>query len=778
MSTLARTPAVSPFPAGSVAAPRAHSRLEQYGLATVVAGYVLLALWFSLVIPPFETPDELYHYAFVRHLAQGNALPVQSATATGPWQQEGSQAPLYYWLAGRLTAGINQDDFDALARTNPRANIGDPLYPGNKNRMLYSALDRPLSGSNLALHVARWLSVVLGALTVWAVGRTAILALGPRRGLLPPLLLALIPQFIFISASCSNDNLVIALASVTVFYLARLLVVSEQRAIRLWEWAGLGGLLGLAALSKLQGLGLFIPAAAVGLVIMVRRRQWWLPAQAILPVAVPPLLIAGWWYWRNYSLYGDWTGLEHLVSINGLRTEPLDWEGWWLEFRGLRYSFWGLFGWFNILLPQWVYHVLDGLSVAALAGLFAAPRLGDRPAPPARWVRGLLALWALLTFALVLYWVQRAMGSQGRLFFPAIGATLTLLVAGLAVWLDRLPRAWQRGAWTALVLLLAGATLYAGTVLIPASYAAPPPLAQPPATATPLYIAYGDPAAPHFVLRAVDAPAGRYPAGQDVPVTLYLTTAVRQTQDSELFVQLLDAEGEVWGNVTTHPGWGRNPTSLWQPGALYADRYLVRVNRRIDPRSPVLAQLYVGFIDPDPANTGLAPLPAYNAEGVRLLPSAGEVVLVPWTQPQPTDYGLVPFDATFAAQVRLLAQAYAATAQAGDVLPITLFWETLSPPGRDLAAFVHLLDAAGHQVAGYDQAPGGARFPTRAWAAGDRVVGELRLVLPADLPPGDYTLWTGLYPAGDPAAPRLAAHAPLHLVAHDKVQLGPLRIVP
>lgn len=778
MTTLARTPALPSLPLAPQARGRAVALLERYGLAAIVAGFTLLSVWFSLVVPPFETPDELYHYAFVRHLAQGNGLPVQSATSTDPWQQEGSQAPLYYWLAGRLTAGINQDDFPALARTNPRANIGDPLFPGNKNRMLYSAVAWPLEGSNLALHVARWLSVTLGALSVWAVGRTARLAVGPRLGLLPPLLLALTPQFVFISASCSNDNLVIALSSLTVLYLATLLVVGEARAIRLWEWLALGVLLGVAALSKLQGLGLFIPAAAVGLVIMVRHRHWWLPAQAIVPVALPPLLIAGWWYWRNFTLYGDWTGLEHLVSINGLRTAPLDWDDWWLEFRGLRYSFWGLFGWFNILLPQWVYHALDGLSLVALAGLAVAPWRASRPATAAAWVRRLLALWALLTFALVLYWVQRAMGSQGRLFFPAIGATMTLLVIGLSVWIERLPRSWHAWLWAAPGLLLGGATLYAGAVAIPRSYAAPAPLDALPVTATPVRIAYGDPATAQIVLAALEAPHARYQAGQDVPVTLYLTSAAPLAQDSELFVQLLDAEGTVWGNVTTHPGWGRNPTSLWQPGALYADHYLVRVNRRIDPRQPILAQLYIGFIDPDPANTGLAPLPAYGPDGARILPTPAEVVLVPWTQPQPADYGLAPLDAHFGEQIRLLGIGHPSEARPGAILTVTLFWQAEAAPGRDLAAFVHVLDAAGNQVAGYDRAPGGATFPTRVWAAGDRVVSEMAVPLPDDLAPGDYTVWTGLYPAGDPAAARLAAHAPLHTVAHDKIQLGVVRISP
>ncbi|MCB0081097.1 MAG: hypothetical protein KDE47_09215, partial [Caldilineaceae bacterium] len=93
--------------------------------------YSVLGVWYSLAVPPFETPDEPFHYAFARHLAQGNGLPVQRPDEESPWAQEGSQAPLYYMLTGLLTSTINQNDYAALATRNPRANIGDPLYPGN-----------------------------------------------------------------------------------------------------------------------------------------------------------------------------------------------------------------------------------------------------------------------------------------------------------------------------------------------------------------------------------------------------------------------------------------------------------------------------------------------------------------------------------------------------------------------------------------------------------------------------------------------------------------------
>jgi hypothetical protein len=94
----------------------------------------------------------------------------------GPWEHEGTQAPLYYFLVGRLIASIDQSDFDQINQQNPHANLGNPLYPGNKNLMLYSARRLPLSGTNLAMHVGRWFSLVLSCLTILLVYLIARLA--------------------------------------------------------------------------------------------------------------------------------------------------------------------------------------------------------------------------------------------------------------------------------------------------------------------------------------------------------------------------------------------------------------------------------------------------------------------------------------------------------------------------------------------------------------------------------------------------------------------------
>lgn len=759
-------------------------KLKVVNAGGVILLFLGIGFWYSLVVPPFETPDELFHYAFARHLAQGHPLPVQNPDIDAPWEQEGSQAPLYYLLVGWLTSGIDQSDFAQLSVRNPRANIGDPLFPGNKNFMLYSAADRPLIGSNLALHVGRWFSLLLGALTLLFTYLTARLVFpgSPHLALLSLLIVATIPQFTFISAALTNDNLINAASAAVVFWLARLLarVRNTEYGMRnvhhselrtpnskfyIWEWLVLGLLLGIAALSKLQGLGLFLLSGIAGLFIAWQRRDWWLLLRVFLPVVLPVIAIAGWWYWRNYTLYGDWSGLGNLLANNGRRDDPLTLAGFWREFRGLRYSFWGLFGWFNILLPQWVYTVLDAIIVVAVVGLFVRPftrpkqtqgeerervrvKVGEPQFAirnPQSTIRNLLILWAFFSFALLLYWTSQATGSQGRLLFPGIGAFAILLVLGLDGWLRYLPPRGQMIVWLLTPVLLLGCSFYTLTILLPASYQAPAPVASVPASAAPLNVSYGD--QDKLNLLALEIPDRRYQAGDRVPVTLYLQAPEKIHDDYQVFIQFLDEHGVEVGNLTTHPAWGRNPTSLWQPGAIYADSYPVLISGTIAEWSPLLARVYVGFIDPKTEESGRLPIPARNRTGEQITPFLGQIAIRPHQPPQVSTHNLMPVGSQFGNVIQLTSADFApeVTLSATVAFTLTLLWDAIGAPATDYTVFVHLRDAEGRTAAGFDRAPAADRFPTGYWRSGDRILTTLSVPLPTDLAAGDYALWMGLY---------------------------------
>jgi len=720
-----------------------------------VVGAILLlflcfGLWYSLVVPPFEAPDEIHHYAFARHLSQGNDLPVQTAESNGPWEHEGTQAPLYYFLVGRLISGIDQSDFDQINILNPHANLGDPLFPGNKNRMLYSSRQLPLTGANLAVHVGRWFSLFLGLITLLFTYAIAKLAL-PGSLLLPLLVLltvAAIPQFQFISATVSNDNLAIALSTATLFWLARLLTRTDE-AGAWYEWPVLGLLLGLAALSKLHALGLFLLSGSAVLALAWLHQERWLPIRAGLLVLIPALLIAGWWYWRNYTLYGEWLGVNQLLTINGLRVDSRTLDQLLGELRGVRYSFWGLFGWFSILMPGFVYVALDVLTVVVAGGvtigLVGAWQRGPATLKmPHMRVQLLLLLWLLMLIGLMFYWLTFATSGQGRLLFPAISAYGVSIVVGLALWIQLAPASWRLPLFLLLPVGLFVSSLYTLVVLLPASYHAPSALTRIPPQATAYEITYGVAGGDEIELLAVEMDEGRFQPGDEVNVTLYMRAVAPIKRDYPLFVQLLGQEDLVVGNVTTHPGWGRLPTTLWQPGQIYADHYRVPVWDNVSNRSPLMAKVFVGFVDP----TSRLPLPIHTADGLPIGRAYVGVLSVVANQPlDPSLFYLRPSDADFSGQIRLIGYEYPPSGQVGRdrQIAVTLLWEAIASPGEDYTAFVHLVDEQGTQISGFDQPPAEGRFPTSYWRSGDRSLSRFLINIPLSLPPGSYELWAGLY---------------------------------
>jgi hypothetical protein len=99
--------------------------------------------------------------------------------------------------------------------------------------------------------------------------------------------------------------------------------------------------------------------------------------------------------------------------------------------------------------------------------------------------------------------------------------------------------------------------------------------------------------------------------------------------------------------------------------------------------------------------------------------------------------------------------------QAGDVVPVTLYWQTAAQTDRDARVFVHLYDAQGNlgpQVDGW--AFHGTR-PPYTWFPGEVVVDPRLLTLPADLAPGRFSLEVGLYhPDGSGRLPALQDGVP------------------
>ncbi len=121
--------------------------------------------------------------------------------------------------------------------------------------------------------------------------------------------------------------------------------------------------------------------------------------------------------------------------------------------------------------------------------------------------------------------------------------------------------------------------------------------------------------------------------------------------------------------------------------------------------------------------------------------------------------------ARFGELATLLGYDLVAPATRPGVLDMILYWRADAASMAPYAVSVQLLDAGGVLRAQRDQQPGDGAFPTTGWVAGEVLTDAYRVVLPADLPAGSYTVVVKLY---DPET------GPLSVTGADAVPVGEL----
>lgn len=714
----------------------AFRRIISRPLAVLLAVYLTLGVGYSLATPIFEASDEIWHYGVVRELVQNRRLPVQVPGVETAWAQEGSQPPLYYALAALLTGWIDTSDYPAHSVRNPFPKIGVPGAADNVNLVAHPPGQSPRQGGTvLAVYLIRWLSLLMGAGTVAGAYRLAR-ELAPARSdlaLLAAALVAFNPMVLFINAAINNDNLVMLLTAWTLA-----LLVAEMKRARVAGWLrrtlGLGLLIGLAALTKVSGLVL-LPTAALALTLIPSSRKqprlWFLRLAALVAVVG---LVAGWWYVRNWQLYGELLGLRRMALIAGprpagfgLRELTTEWQGFW-------YSFWGVFGAFNLLAPAWFYRLMGGLSLAAGLGLVWAV---------GRWRRGrrswaeagvhlVLAGFLILTFVGVVRWTLLTTASQGRLLFGGIAALGLYLAWGLLSWW---PPAWRRRVAGGLAVGLAVVAAFIPFGVLAPAYRPSPPLAVLPADAVPLDIRFGEEG--EIALVGYRLERTRVQAGEPLPVTLFWRSTKPITAFYQLALNGFGYEEENVAKLDTWPGGGLRPTAYWQPGVLYPDRYRLVT----DPAAatPTVLKLGIAFhidlLQPD-ADRTLPIIVAGERTGAVLL-AAGDLV-GPSPSPAPAAAPLARLDHG----LELLAYRIRPTA---DGFVLELDWTTTATVPIPYQVFAHLHDAEGRRLAQADAPPRRGYWPTDRWRPGEVVTSEHVFTVPSTLPRGGYTLRVGMY---------------------------------
>ncbi len=699
---------------------------KHWPLAVILAAYICLATAYSLAVPLFEAPDEVWHYEYVRWLAEGHGLPAPEDVGVAPWAQEGSQPPLYYALGALLTAPVETGNAAQAIRNNVHAVVGNAEGDSNKNVLLHGRIHAwPWQGVTLAAHLTRFLSIVLGAITV-ALAYALARSVAPGWPVAAPLAAALVaftPQFLFITASTNNDNLVTLLGAAGLYLCVR--VASLDRAPEWHWWAALGLAAGLAALSKLSGL-LLLPLIGVTILLVAYgQRSWRVAWRAAVLVGAVFLLVAGWWYWRNWRLFGDPLLLTVMFAVLPPRPELAAPAQVLAMLPGIWRSTWAVFGWFNIVAAEWLYWLYGGLTLASLAGwgfgfVVARPsvRAAIRPA-----LLGLVLLWCGLAGVAVLRWAQMSY-AQGRLLFPALAGFAVLAAGGLLAPWPVVRQRWVTAIVASGLAILAGV---APVAWIAPAYAPPPLLAPSSEVPNPVNLRFGE------ALRLVGydvTPRQVTPRGT-VAVTLYWQADGTPDADYSVFIHATDAAGILQAQHDSHPGQGNYPTSEWQPGAIVVDLHLLTIPPGVP--APATLRIEAGLYD---ARSGER-LAAGSADRVAL----ADIAVAPAPGDLP-NAGAIDFDG------KLILAGYDVDRRRvapGEPVTLTMWWDAAAPMARDYVAFAHLLlppDAVWAQDDRLLELDG-AR--TSTWAVGDRLRAQYTLALPATAPPGIYRIEVGIY---------------------------------
>jgi hypothetical protein len=470
-------------------------------------------LAWSLLVPPFNVPDENAHYAYVQQLAERGTLPHPIAVEglLSPREDAMESATGFFRIVGEPDNPApftqpQQQNIETVANEGLSASPTGSALSATNNPPLYYLLQvipYELAGGNVldGLALMRFVSALMGAVTVLLVFLFLRELLGRRPFVwgAGALMVAFQPLFGFMSGGVNNDNLLYLCGAGALWGLAR----AFRRGLTPATGAVLGAFLGVGLVTKLTLLG-FLPGAALALLLLVRRawsgerrREWsgqrrqaWLGAALAAGLAAAPTLLylaLNHLVWHRSAIPGGVGGVaatagrmfnfrEELSHVWQLFLPPLWmhpqyphtvlWDSWW--FKG----FFGTFGWLDYSFTWWVYRV--ALCVVVVVGALAVGELVRRR----HSLRGRLDELAVYVAVVLGLWVEIGVQSyrffivnggrfeQARYLLPLLG----LYGAVMALAMRFAGRRWGPVLAAALVLVAIGHNLFAQVFTIARYY--------------------------------------------------------------------------------------------------------------------------------------------------------------------------------------------------------------------------------------------------------------------------------------------------------------------
>jgi hypothetical protein len=485
-------------------------RVPRAGWACFLIALVNCAIW-TVVVPPFQVPDEISHFAYAQYLAQTGKLPPQQATLQYSPEEYAVLDSLFFFdtigrpqMRGIFTSAEDRGLREALAQHPSPTGSGGTTSITNQPPLYYAleAIPYWLSPSQdilFRLELMRLLSALLAACTVLCtfLFLRELLPRVPWAWTVGALAVAFQPTFCFLAAGVQGDNLLFFASAATFLMLLR--------AFRHGLTIRRGVLIGLAVVAGVLGKLTFIsllPGVALALALLGwregRRRGYGsalrplAAATAIVVIPVAVYAVMNVHVWHRGGLTGGGFEVAAASPVSGghpvtLR-ETLDytWELYLPRLPFMHHAYFasspltgtwldgsiGHFGWLDYTFPEWVYkfakYLFAALALLALVGIVRV-RASLRACLPMLACFAVMALGLLgaIGYAGIRYRLTNGVPfEQARYIFPL------LVFYGLFVVLaaNAPPRRWAPLLGALLVVLAMAHGLFAETLTISRYY--------------------------------------------------------------------------------------------------------------------------------------------------------------------------------------------------------------------------------------------------------------------------------------------------------------------
>jgi 4-amino-4-deoxy-L-arabinose transferase-like glycosyltransferase len=679
-------------------------------LVLILATYIVLAIAWNAIVPPYENLDELEHAEVIRHIAVTGKLPVHDEAEDAGYnvRQEASQPPLYHILAAVWSRVWHLSTTPHVPEPIPTDMVAcgpsDSFY--NKATWIHNPAQSGFFGlaASRSIHMLRLFSTLLQLLTLIGAYTLAqrVFPRGPV-SILTAGLVAFNPQFILLSSGVNNDNILIPLATWGLVLVFDLWGKDPNR----WHLVRLGIVCGLATLSKLSGLGLLGLAGIVLLIRGLHKKESLkhLVSQGLW-VLIPALILITPWIVRNMHLYGDPTALTPMLEKVGQRKGSTGFGELSLMFL----SFWGQLP--CSFYPRFVYWFYLILVLGGLLGLV----IGWRKFPfPQKQAIILCAGWFFMIVAAWIRWNNLTPAPGGRLLFPAISALSLVLAAGWTSF-------WKQRAriWTALLPIWALIVLVAGPLAI---FSPPKLIATTEVIPNPTDVIFGD----DLILRGHQTQVRKSPfaclflaqsyCAPLLDMTLYWQLNSPTQTNNIMVIQLVSP---VPGNTSLRfnynywPGRGNYPTSSWISGKVIRDHYIFPLpNRDVTTGA---WYLLVAFVNPENGKRLLASRQGESlGDAVHL-----DILRVPGLNPDVPGWGNPAAPVTFGNAI-ILQDARIIEVDTS-TWRVDLLWESQVSVAQNYTVFVHGYDGIDNLLSTGDGPPQLGGYPTSLWLPGDRIL--------------------------------------------------------